>query len=200
MLFKRFAVITLALLMAGCGGGDSGNPADPDKANPDITNPETVTPAPATGKGDTSELEGKWIKPCGPVDSSDSENNLYDVVTHVFSSDYKLTSELKNYTDSSCTTPFSYAAVAQADLTFSVGEALTTSDGLSAREIDTLVVKTSGSANVEWKKKDYTIYHISDSGILYLGDDVSDSDGTTAALRSTKLDFNRGYTKQAATD
>lgn len=133
------------------------------------------------GESNATELEGTWVTTC----LMESSGSFEDTIT--FSGNTFSTSG-KEYADTACSV---FDTNYSASGTFVIGNAMTTSSGLSAKEIDVTLLKIDGagvSINV------YDIYRI-DGEKLYFGDD-SLLDATSVANRPIDLDFNEDYIKQ----
>lgn len=144
------------------------------------------------GDGDVTELEGTWVKPCGIGYREVPEAPYhYDVVEIVFTGS-SFASDIKNYEDSSCTQPISYAPNPTSSGTFSLGGEVMTESGIMARELDSHITIFDGA---EFDVDNFTIYAI-ETGTLYMGKQTPEKDESTPELRETALDFERAYFAQ----
>ena len=125
----------------------------------------------------TTELEGIWVGPCDSFLDGTSENAILTISGNTY------TYTGKGYSDSTCS--LSDGSSVSDSGTFIIGNSLTTSSGLPAREIDLF------SPNED---PEYDIYNISNAK-LYLGDFTAEKNGTSAANRPVDLDFSWYYTK-----
>lgn len=127
----------------------------------------------------TTELEGSWIEPCEIITNNTSWNTVLTFSGNTF---VRIGTD---FSDTTCSIPIPDSSRVTYSGTFVVGNSLTTSSGLPAREID------SFSPNED---PEYDIYHIS-SGKLYFGDYTAVKDGSSPANRPVDLDFSWYYTK-----
>jgi len=130
-----------------------------------------------------TELEGTWRTTCLYDDYWDS----YDTGSITFSGNTFSSSGVE-YSDSACTViEESYSSTG----TFVIGSFVTTSSGLSAKEIDMTLLTMDGNNFT------YTFYNIFrvDSARLYNGDNDGDYDGNSIDKRPIDLDFSYYYTK-----
>ncbi|MFV2061244.1 MAG: hypothetical protein ACC653_11225 [Gammaproteobacteria bacterium] len=176
---KLIAVLAFALITSACGGGNS--KATNNNGN-NIGTPDT---------GITTVFEGVWYKPCGLADDN-GPVAVYDTVTLTFKNNI-FQSDIKNFTDSNCTTVFSQSPNPTASGTFLLSDVvITTTSGLMATEFTTRITSTTGGP---FENYDYDIYYIS-VDTLYFGNTNAVKNGTSVALRPDTLDFNRGFIRQ----
>ncbi len=168
------SIIVLAVVVSGCGGGGS----------------DSVIGSKETDTSLVTELEGQWLKSCGPVDQNDNET-LYDIVELTFTNN-NLSSSIRNFIDSNCLQPYQDSPNPKASADFQVGDKLTVSGGVEATEIDSQIDRSEGAPFVA---NEFGIYYIN-SNNLYFGDSNGVKDGATAARRPVSLDYNRIYVRQ----
>jgi hypothetical protein len=191
MLKNPISVLVMVFALTACGGGNSGDDVDGEEPVNSNDNGEIVDSGGDGGaSGKVTELEGTWIKPCGIMDMEDPETH-YDVVEIVFTGS-RFTSDIKNYVDSSCTQPLSFAPNPTASGTFALGGEVTTESGIKAREMDSHITTFDGA---DFNVDKFTIYAI-ETGALYMGADTDEKDGSTPEHRATTLDFERAYFAQ----
>ncbi|RMD81389.1 MAG: hypothetical protein D6820_05200 [Lentisphaerae bacterium] len=179
--------IPALLILAGCGGG-GGSSDGLDNADAGAS-----TNTGSTGAGthqSATILEGSWTKPCGigEGENSSDPNAFYDVVTLTFSGN-EFYSDIKNYSDAECTTPYPVAPNPTSSGTFTLGDTVTTTSGVQATAIDTHITRFNGA---EFDIHDYNIVRLSEN-MLYLGDESGINDGETAERRPDTLDFERVF-------
>jgi hypothetical protein len=184
---KLFISILSLFIITACGGGGGSSPSA--STNTDST--QTVTDSTPTVTDSTpTVLEGSWKKSCGAVDPADPDS-LYDEVTLTFAGN-GFTSDIKNFTNSLCTTPLPMYPNPKAAGNFVIGNQITTTGGLNATELDSHITSFNGAP---FDENDYTIFVI-ENDILLLGDDDDFLDGSTAQLRSDTIDTNRQFIRQ----
>ncbi len=171
----KFSLLMLSLfIITACGGGGSNTPAN----TVNIVSTPTV-------------LEGSWKKSCSVSDPLDP-GTTYDIITLSFTGN-SFTSDIKNYSDSLCTTPFSYAPNPTASGYIEIGNQVTTTGGLNATELDSHITTFNGAPFIE---DDYTIFIIQNN-VLLMADDYDDIlDGSTAQLRPDTINTNRQFIRQ----
>jgi hypothetical protein len=180
LLKNLTAVVVFALIASACGGG---NAAD--------TNPGVNNSPDKPNTGAVTVFEGEWYKPCGLADDN-GPFAVYDVVTLTFVGN-TFHSDIRNYTDSNCTTVFSQSANPTASGTFTLSNVvITTTGGLQATEFTSRITATTGGP---FENDDYDIYYIS-VDTLYFGNTKGVKNGTSLALRPDTLDFNRSFIRQ----
>ncbi len=128
-----------------------------------------------------TELEGKWSQQCIDLMVGTS---LKPSVT--FSGSTYTALDI-NYSDSQCITA-NFTGTASG--TFEIGNTITTSSGLSAKNIDFHQLKENG---LDVNRNIFSIFQ-KDNETLYLGDNNS-ADGKTSANRHIVLDFQNSFTK-----
>jgi len=130
----------------------------------------------------TSPLEGTWAEACNSLGD-------YFVNTKVTFSGNTSSTSSEIYTDSNCTES-SESTILKG--TVLIGEAVATSDGITATELDFTATEFNGSP---YDDKSYDIFYI-ENNILYSGKEDNINDGTTESLRPVSLDFTREFIKQ----
>lgn len=142
-----------------------------------------------SGNGTATVLEGIWVKQCNAVNQADP-NTYYDIITLTFIEN-NFDSSILNYTDPDCTIPDTQIPNPTASGTFVIGNTITTTGGLQAKEIDSYVDQSSGAIFADG----FVIFNI-DGNTLYFGDTTGDNDGSTPELRPDTLNFDRSYERQ----
>jgi len=149
-----------------------------------------ITPTTDTDTSGSGSLSGTWLKPCGSVDNTDPDS-LYDIV-EVTLTGSSFSSSILNYIDPSCSTLLSMAPNPTSSGTHTTGENFTTTGGLTATEMDTHITQFNGAP---FDIDDYSLYYL-DEDIVYFGDTEGFKDGSSNALRSDTIDFNRAFYRQ----
>lgn len=161
---KIIITVLLVILNSGCGGSES----------------ENVNVV-------TTEVEGRWVNPCSAVNQS-NPNTIYDVFIITFTGN-NFSFDIKNYSEASCTTPHKEIPNPTASGVFTIGNSLMTTEGLQAKELDFHVSKSNGAS---FTADNFSIFYIAEN-ILYFGVGNGGSVGSTPELRTSTLNFNRGY-------
>lgn len=178
---KILAFTLVSTLMAGCGGGsDGGDQSSNNLGNGSGSGSSQGGNDNASGTGEATVLEGTWRKPCGPVPGQEH----HDIVTFT-STGNTFTTSIENYSDASCTNPYEYAPNPTASGTFTLGDDVLLSDGVTATEHDSHITQFNGSPFI---LDDYNIIYIQ-GDMLYIGEGEAD----TPEQRPTTLDYNRPY-------
>ncbi|MGH1487218.1 MAG: hypothetical protein ACRBCI_13475 [Cellvibrionaceae bacterium] len=197
---KPLIILSLLLLMlASCGGGSNGS--SDDTVVDDGSNTGTGTNnngggntnsgngnngGASSGGNTTTELEGEWLKICGPIDPAFPADG-YDIVRLTFMGDQIFT-DIENYTDAACSVAFPQSPNPTATSTFTLGEVVMTSNGIDATEIDIQITEFNGAPFDEFE---YDIYAIEDDN-LYGGTVI----GLSPEERPDTLDFIRVFVRQ----
>lgn len=159
-------VLMVATLLSGCGGGGENS-----------------------GANNTTELEGTWVGICDAVSGgTDFYQNTSTFTGNTWSA------KAIFYTDSDCSIPVASEKPQTSSGTFTIGKAITTISGWSAKETDSIALKENG-VEVKTKAKGYGIFSIT-NGKLYLGKLTPGKDGSSAAKRLVDLDFTQPYIKK----
>lgn len=180
---KILALTLVSALMAGCGGGSSGGDLEAD--NPDNGSGSDSSQGDGdNGSGTPTDqvtaLDGTWKKDCGPVEGQEH----YDIVT-VTHDRGTFTSSIENYRDASCTLPLEYSPNPTASGSYTVGEDVSLSDGVTATKMDSHITQFNGAP---FDINDYNIFYIQNN-ILYIGK----GDADTPQTRPATLDYDRPY-------
>lgn len=133
------------------------------------------------GENTTTELEGNWKSLCTPFLGSS-----FDLTIIFTGNTFSATSS--SYNDESCVT-LDEATIDTG--TFTIGNALTTTSGLSAKEIN---ITTLISDGMTVNSTEYDIFSIMNNN-LFLGDS-NVLDGSTIAMRPIELDTELSLIKQ----
>jgi len=85
-----------------------------------------------------------------------------------------------------------------ATVKYSYGNIITTTTGVSAKEVDTTPISHNGVPEpVVDQETFYAIIHVNQFGtIFHIGEDSITMDGSSPQKRGNTLDFNFNYTKQ----
>ncbi len=133
-------------------------------------------------KSTKTELEGTWVYIC-----KDRGDGVFFKSKGTFSGD-SFNFSIQEYSNSGCSR---LTGDSSGSGKFSIGKSITTSSGLSAKEIDITTLKQDGKdVNV----KDYDIFRI-DGRDLYFGKYTSKYDGESRSGRPIDLDFDENLIK-----
>lgn len=135
------------------------------------------------------ELQGVWQSNCFVVPGEDGASDAPQIQTVDIDGDRaEVDAAIYDETDTTC----AGATIVEASIVwrYEVGEEITTSGGVTAREIDVEVVEDP--ADVTDFDEEFDIFHINDDGnTLYFSADAA----PRSEDRPDTLDFDRPYTK-----
>ncbi|SFM32598.1 hypothetical protein [Marinobacter zhejiangensis] len=180
---KILAFTLVSALMTGCGGGSDGddqNTNNPGSGSGTDSSQGGNDHGSGASNGEPTVLEGTWRKPCGPVPGEEH----HDIVTFT-STGNEFTSSIENYTDANCTNPHPDAPNPTSLGTFTLGDDVLLSDGVTATEFDSHITHFDGAPFIV---DDYNIVYIQ-GDTLYIGVEG----GETPAQRPTSLDYDQPY-------
>lgn len=140
--------------------------------------------APLSNAAPVGSLEGSWLRSCHLADASDPESH-YDIIMLRFTGN-SFSSDIKNYSDASCKTPFKYAPNPTASGTFSLGKSLVNSNEVTVTEIDTLIKQFNGSP---FEITQYEVFLVQDNK-LYFSVEAADDEQPSADNRIYDIDLS----------
>ncbi len=135
----------------------------------------------------TSPLEGSWVRHCQIADAADPESH-YDIIRLKFSGD-SFISDIKNFTDPQCKTPFKYAPNPTATGKFSIGSSLENSQGETVVEIDTHITTFNGAP---FDIQQFEVFLLKENK-LYFSVEADDARLPSAQNRLTEIDFSHHF-------
>lgn len=192
------ALLSVFALLAGCSSNDDdddGNVAPAASLSADGTvNGTTTAPLPGTAVLTSADLAGTWSTGCVLDDTGDPADG-YEIDTISFTGE-EFTVSAASYSDAGCT-----AAVADDDDvdlggTYTLGDAVLTTEGMEATEIDfsAELPAVTGAEPAAVTFRD--LVHV-DGDILYLGEgDFDDVDDATSEPRPDSLDLDDPFPRQ----
>lgn len=168
ILLRYFLASLVTFSLISCGGGGGSDPA--------VEGNEGETESPPV----TTELEGIWFS-CETLANNTSEESklVFEGNAFIF--------ELSDYSDNACQVNGILAGVASG--TFTIGNALTTTSGLTAKEFDSTILKIDGTSV---NTTGFDIYSLSGENLAF--GDESTGNGDTEGERPTDLDLNLVFT------
>lgn len=168
ILLRYFLASLVTFSLISCGGGGGSDPA--------VEGNEGETESPPV----TTELEGIWFS-CETLANNTSEESKLVFEGNAF------ILELSDYSDNACQVNGILAGVASG--TFTIGNALTTTSGLTAKEFDSTILKIDGTSV---NTTGFDIYSLSGENLAF--GDESTGNGDTEGERPTDLDLNLVFT------
>ncbi len=118
-------------------------------------------------KGEVTELEGRWIVGYADACEDNGDNSFSRAILIVSGNTFNY--QIETYYDSLCSEVVSIKPKESWRASFIIGNAVTTSSGLIAKEIDFISNKDAGNV---WY---YNIFRV-DDGKLYFGKEASSSE------------------------
>jgi len=177
---KTLLLTTILLgFLSACGGGSD------DGGGGENTSNDTPTDNTDNNNSSSNTLDGTWLKACGPMINPEDG---YDIVTITISAN-QYSNNIENYTDGTCSTPFSPAPNVSASGTFTYGTEFTSTDGVTATQVDIFI--TSSSDPDLFDVRNYDIFY-QDNNNLYFGSEIAE----TPAERPTAINFDRVFVRQ----
>jgi hypothetical protein len=210
---KSIAIALSVLSLIACGGGGSGNnssiappsnqtPGMPNNGNPN--GPNNGNPS-----GQVGSLSGRWVSNCVLTPALTSPSYIKKTLTFDASQSIE---RFDVFSDENCVTPRKTAGLnitTFINRTYTTGSIVTTSDNITAKEIDfspaISVTNATGEtdsgafliARFPEEIKPFTVFTMDSAGTLFFADRIfsASPDGLSAATRVIDIDAGIFYRK-----